>query len=312
MPYWILSALIAYLLLAIVSIGDKFLLNKVKLHYKEYSFYSAIYSSILLVFLPFIKITLSLQEIFFATISGFLFVLGVMFYFKAMEDYDASQVVPTMSATMPMATFGFGYYLAKFVPDIFSGFIVSKNEILAFIFLVIGTFLINFHKGKINYKSYLPSIVAASFFAISLLMANIVYSRCDFIQGFLWIKLGWLLFALILLADKNFRNEIIQKNRAGNNDKTKKMFLVILTQIGGGVGGLLQNYSISLANLGQVAIINSMQGIQYAFLLIFSIFLSKFSPHILKEDLSKEALSKKAISIIIITIGLIILAYNPK
>lgn len=312
MPYWILFALIAYFLLAIVSIGDKFLLNKIKLHYKEYSFYSAIYSSVLLFLLPFIKITLSLQEILFATTSGFLFVLGVMFYFKAMEVYDASQVVPTMSATMPIATFGFGYYLAKFVPDIFSGFVVSRNEILAFVFLVAGTFLINSNKGKINYKSYLLSITAASFFAISLLMANIVYSKCDFIEGFLWIKLGWLVFALVLLIDKRFRNEMIQKNKVKSEEKTKRMFLVILTQIGGGVGGLLQNYSISLANLGQVAVVNSMQGIQYAFLLIFSIILSKIFPNIIKEDLSKEILSKKIISIIIITIGLIILAYSPK
>jgi uncharacterized membrane protein len=310
-PSWILFAITAYLLLAVVSIGDKFLLDKIKLHYKEYAFYSSAFSSVLLVCLPFVKRTLSLQEILFAGISGFLFVLGVMFYFKAIESHDASQVVPTVSAMMPISTFVIGYYLSGILPEIFSGFNTAPKEIVAFIFLVLGSFFININEGKINYKSLLPAIFASICFAISLLMANVVYSRGSFIEGFLWIKLGWLLFVAILLLDKSLRDNIFGKKLNQKID-SKKVGLVLITQTGGGLAGLLQNYSISLANLGQVAIINSMQGVQYVFLLFFSVILSKFFPNIIREDISKKAISKKAISIIIIAIGLAILSYNPK
>ncbi|HNZ83873.1 MAG TPA: hypothetical protein PKL98_01210 [Candidatus Pacearchaeota archaeon] len=306
MASWLIAALSAYLILAIVSIGDKFLLDKVKLHYKEYAFYSGLFSSLLIIAIPFIKINFSLGEILLATLSGFLFILAVMYYFKAMNDFDASQIVPTVNAMIPICSFVFGYVLSIIFPETFEKFILSGKEILAFFFLVAGSFFINYQDGKINHKSFVPSFVSSSFFAISLLTANIVYSRGSFIEGFLWIKLGWAIFTLILFSDKDLRKHVLTKKRQKAINR-KQASLVIVTQLGGGLGGLLQAWAIALVEFSKVPILNALQGVQYVFLLFFSFILSKFFPHILAEDISSKVLVKKMISVILIAVGLAIL-----
>jgi hypothetical protein len=68
---------------------------------------------------------------------------------------------------------------------------------------------------------------------------------------------------------------------------------------------MIQNYAVYL---GPVAIINAMQGIQYAFLLVFGIFFTVFFPKILKEDISKKIIYKKVLAILLIAIGLYLIS----
>ncbi|MBL7155316.1 MAG: hypothetical protein ISS88_02310, partial [Candidatus Portnoybacteria bacterium] len=51
------------------------------------------------------------------------------------------------------------------------------------------------------------------------------------------------------------------------------------------------------------------QGIQYAFLLIIALFLSKKFPQILKEQISQSAVLQKTMAILLIVLGLGILAF---
>ena len=76
----------------------------------------------------------------------------------------------------------------------------------------------------------------------------------------------------------------------------------------GAGASILQNWAIFLAPLVYVAIINALQGINYAFLLVFIIFLSLKFPKILKEEVSREILFQKIIAILLIGGGLVLLA----
>jgi len=75
----------------------------------------------------------------------------------------------------------------------------------------------------------------------------------------------------------------------------------------GAGASILQNWAIFLAPLVYVAIINALQGINYAFLLVFIIFLSLKFPQILKEEISKKILLQKIIAILLISAGLFLL-----
>jgi len=59
--------------------------------------------------------------------------------------------------------------------------------------------------------------------------------------------------------------------------------------------------------LAYVPVIHALNGTQYVFLFIFSIFLSLKFPQILKEEISKEVLFQKIIAILLIGGGLTLL-----
>ncbi len=90
---------------------------------------------------------------------------------------------------------------------------------------------------------------------------------------------------------------------------TQKMSgLFILGQIFGGVGVISLFYAIFLAKPVQVPLINALEGIRYAFLLLFVFVLAKKFPQLLKEEISKKVILQKIIAILLIGTGLMFLA----
>jgi hypothetical protein len=103
----------------------------------------------------------------------------------------------------------------------------------------------------------------------------------------------------MFLLNKNSRREIF--NALSKKNPNKNKFLVIVNQSLGSLGFLLQNYAIFL---GSVAIVNALQGAQYAFLLIISAIIAILRPKLLKETFSWRIILQKSASVIVIGIGL--------
>jgi hypothetical protein len=78
----------------------------------------------------------------------------------------------------------------------------------------------------------------------------------------------------------------------------------------GALANILQNWAIALSPLVYVSLINALQGIQYAFLLIFTVFISLKFPKILKEEIKSQILIQKIFAIFLIIIGLAILSQS--
>src|SRR3989344_1861581 len=113
--------------------------------------------------------------------------------------------------------------------------------------------------------------------------------------------LGFLLVSLILLVPKKSRQYIFNTPK---ETSTGNKYLYYGARVSGGVAGLLQNYAISI---GSVTIVNAMQVTQYAFLLILTLFLSRYFPSVLKEKASGPILLQKILAIVLISCGLIVL-----
>ncbi|MFQ6002455.1 MAG: hypothetical protein ACE5KJ_01785, partial [Candidatus Zixiibacteriota bacterium] len=122
-----------------------------------------------------------------------------------------------------------------------------------------------------------------------------------FLNGLFWTRMGGVLGALTIVAvPENFRRIYWATKKA---PKTAPLPFLI-NQAAGGGGGILQQYAISL---GSAALVGALQGVQYAFLLVLIIFLSRRFPQ-LKEEFSRWAIIQKVSAIILIAIGLFILA----
>lgn len=183
---------------------------------------------------------------------------------------------------------------------------LSSVEVISFLSLVLGSILIVIEKAKnIFGKSFIFSIGAAFYFAIYFVLAKFVYDSISFINGFVWIRLGTFLAALFFLFFREVRKNIFALKPKELNFKTTGIF--IGNQIMGSLGAILQNWAVALAPLVFVAFVNSLQGVQYVFLLIFTIIFSFKFPKILKEEVSRKIIFQKIIAILLIGGGLVLL-----
>ena len=122
-----------------------------------------------------------------------------------------------------------------------------------------------------------------------------------FISAYAWTRMGGFLAAMgLLLFPSNWR-VIFAKPKSS---KKQAFGLFLGTKIAAGISFLMIHYAVAI---GSVAIVNALQGVQYAFLLLIVILLSIKFPKILKEELTKETVGQKILGIIFVGAGLVVL-----
>ncbi len=299
---WILIAISAYLILAIVSLVDKYLLVGPIPNPKVYTFYIGVLGVLVLFLAPFVGFSVPQPgQIILSLLAGAIFTYGLFWFYKALRDFEASRVVPAIGGILPLFTLGIVYIFSAGKETL------GYFEFFAFILLILGSILITYERSKkISFKSLQISAIAAFFLSLSFVLTKYVYLAQPFWSGFIWIRIGGFLMAIsFFLLFKEIREEIFKK-KVSFKKRTIGVFLS--NQAMGAGAGILQNWAIFLAPLVCVAIINALQGVQYVFLLMFTVLLSLKFPQILKEEISKKILFQKIISILLIGGGLVLLA----
>jgi len=299
---WLLLITIVYFLLAIVYLIDKHLLTSSVPKPKVYTFYIGISWTVVLVLIPFVNFYIpETKQIIISLLAGISFVYGLFWFNKSLYQFEASRVVPAVGAISPLLTFLMIYFspLGKETIVLF--------DIIAFILLIFGSLLITFEKGKfINIKSLKISFVSAFLFSLSFVLTKYVYLNQTFWNGFIWTRLGGILMAILFLVfGKEVREEVFKK-REILPKKTITLFLS--NQSIGAVSSILQNWVIAIVPFYYVAMVQALQGMQYAFLLILTILISFKFPQFLKEEISKGILFQKIVAILLIGAGLALIA----
>ena len=300
---WLTVAVAAYLILAVVFLVNKYLLAGPLPNPKVFTFYVGILGILVLLIIPFTGFFIpSSFQIFLSLLSGALFIYALFWQYKALHLFEVSRVIPAIGGLVPLFSFGLVYLFSAGKETL------SFLEIIAFLLLVSGSILITFkRRSLITLKSLRVSVLAAFLFSLSFVLAKYVYLEQTFWNSFIWMRIGGFLFALcFFLFFKEIKREVFAR-RVGLAPKTA---LIFLTSQAAGAGALiLQNWAIFLAPLVFLAVINALQGVQYAFLLIFAVLLSVKFPRILKEEVSKEVIFQKIIAILLIGAGLVLLAF---
>jgi len=300
---WILVAIIAHLFYAIVFVLDKYLLKQGFPNPLSYAFWGSILSIFVIFLAPFGFTIPSGNQIIFSLITGLIWFLAVIVFYTALHKGESSRVVPTVGSFIPIFTLALSF--------LFLGERLSLKQLFAFCLLVIGGAMLSFlisktrvfsNHSKIKLiKAFIPALGAAFIFSIYFVMTKFVFTEQAFISGLIWIRVGAVISALLLLLFPSFRKIIFKKKSIVN--KTKVFGLFLSAKIFGAIAGLLFYWAIFL---GSVSLVNSLKGIQYLFLLLFAFILFRKIPS-LKEHFSKTALTQKIIAIFLITIGLALL-----
>lgn len=300
---WLILVLIAYFFLALVNVGDKFLIdNKIKSP-AVYTFYISIALTIFLLAIPFIGFEiLPWPYIGVALLSGFLFNYSLYWMYQAMKKTDASIAIPAYASFLPLFSFLFTF--------LFTGERLSILQALAFLLLILGSVVINYKGGnKINFGVIKACVVGTFFLALALFLSKYVYlASNNFLSDFLWIKIGGMSASIFFyIFFREVRREVSFRP---SPMQIKNIGIFVLVQSAGATSNILQNIAISIAPFSMLSVINALQGVQYVFLFIFTFVLSRKFPEKFHEDYSYVSIIRKVIATILIFFGLFLLVYK--
>ena len=294
---WIFLSILSYFLNALVATIDKFLISEKIPEPIVYTFYIGILSIFSLILFPFGKIFFpSFFYLIISFIAGLLFMFALFSFFRALKTNESSRVVPLIGTLTTIFSIIFSFFILDEK--------LSKIKIIAIIFLLLGSLIIGLiRKEKERFVNDPPYILLSSFFfAFSLVLSKIIYFNLSFINGFIWIRLGSFIFALLLLFFPKIKEKIINSLKG---TKQEISFLFLSNQGVSAIAFLLLNLAISL---GSVSLVNALQGLQYVFIFFFSILISKKYPSFLKEEVTKKVIFQKSVAILLILIGFFILS----
>jgi drug/metabolite transporter (DMT)-like permease len=295
-------ALSSYFLGALSVILDKFLLGSKRISSPPvYSFYIGFLGLFTAVLIPFFNFYIpSFFQIIVSILGGGMFSVGILFLYFAIQKGEASRVFPIVGAIIPIATYGLSFFATgeKFV----------LIQITGIFLLIVGGLLISFDLPlKINKRKFASgfwySLWAGIFLALSYFIFKIVYNEQNFLNGFVWTRIGAFLAILCYFLVPEWRKDII-KSFQGFKKPGKKEYqtgsLFIGNKIIGGVSSILMNFAISL---GSVAVLNSLVSSQYVFVLALAYFAHKKYPFVFEEKLKFWDWAQKVGAIILIGIG---------
>lgn len=314
-------AIISYFMNAGVYVADKFLLSK-KIHSSiTYAFFVGIWSIFNLAILPLDFWVPSARELTLDLLAGTLFLITLVFWYKALHQSEATRVVPIVGALIPVFSYLFSY--------VFLGEVLGERELLAFIILIVGGILISIKHTRFYFvrevgdkvksvfgnllgsikAQYRPtqrliinSVVSAIFFAAYYVLIKYIYMHQPFVGAFVWSRLGSFLAAVFIFLVPSWRS-LIKRQQKGQGTKRNISFFIAVRLLAA-IAFIMLNWAISMGN---VALINAAQGVQYVFLFFIVLFLSKKHPKILTEELGGGVLLQKILGIILVSTGLYML-----
>lgn len=303
---WFLIALISPFLSSVIHHADKYLLSKFK---RQHSIGSIILFSSLfpILLLPFFILygvrveTISFENISLLIVTGIFSALSLLFYFYALEDEEASLIVP-MFQLVPV----FGYFLGIVV----LGESIAGAKLLAALVVLLGATILSFEFEEemglhFKLKPTLFMVAASLFLSLNdVIFKSTTIKDGSYVISIFWNLVGYAVFGILMfLLVHHYRRSFLMSLRENG-----RKFLAI--NLGNEVlqtGAVVSfSYAILLAPLALVLLVEAYQP---AFVLIIGIVLTKFFPRISTERITGKYLLHKILAIAIIVIGSIFVYY---
>lgn len=303
-------AVVAYFLFALSSVMDKHIVSNTSLTPVAYAFYSGFFQILYVIAVPVAAFASpqivfnfpSLELSLLGVLDGIIFVMALVALYKATEAAEISRISPIVGILVPVFTL--------LLSAIFLREVLTLRELIAFCFFVVGGFLMS---AKIDGKSFsyvkgMSSAALAGFlFAAYYVIMDFLFTKVGFVEVFIIMQFGGFVGALLLLIPEKSRKSIleIKKKKAKKTRKTHGTKVFFVNKVLSAVGSLLLNYAIAI---GSATIVNSLQAVQYAFVLIFSVVLSRKVPHFFNEETHRKVMLQKGAALAFTAVGLILIA----
>lgn len=274
---------------------EKFLLEKHNISPVVMTVYSGLFAIIVGVIILFLTgfYPIDTKSLLIILFSGFLTIIYVLPYYKALSLDETSYVIPlfqfypifvlALSFIFLNETFSVIQYIGCII-IIFAGFLLSIEELnreifklrKSFYYMILSSFL--FSGAQVLYKLGVEEIPFWS---------TLPYEGFGMAIGAICVLLYKKNFSIFINETKSFKKGVF--GVLAIND-----FMYVLARYTG-------YFALSLMSVGLVSI---LAGFQSVFVLVFGIILSLWFPYILKEVINKKVLLQKVISIFLMFVGL--------
>ncbi len=300
---WFFFAIVGQILNGVAFTIDKILLKTAFTRSATYAGIVGLLSAVIIFAFPFVTHWPHGWTAVEAFVSGVMFVFALWAFFGAMARGEATRVVPIIGSFIPMITL-IGSYL-------FLAERLTMRDLAGFFLLIIATILLSGGgKGRLSRRAFLLAAISGFLFAVSSVTVKLVYMDVGFLSGFITTRaMVVITAALLLFFDRQAGREALMvlhivRHKPNGKEKHPGKFAALLALFGqtvGAVGFILVQRAISL---GSVSIINSLQAVQYAFLVLVAFVLHKRTPQLLGENLTRRVLIIKSIALGLTAIGL--------
>ncbi len=293
---WFALATIGHLANAGAFLIDKTLLSSALKRSATYAALISSFSFLALVATPWVSRWPRASSLWMAIAFGAIFVFALWAFFEALRRAEATRVVPVVGSLIPVFTF-----LGTFT---LLGERLTARLLAGYAFLIVAIFFLTFgaRRQASNRKSFLLSLLAALLFAISSLLGKMAYTDAPFLGAFIISRVSAGVVGLLMIFSFSaVRNEIIGMFRKKSLTNQRVAPLAILGQMMGASGFVLVH--LALAS-GSAPIVNSLQALQYAFLVLCAWFGGARVARALHEERTKKSFIIKSAAIVLVGMGL--------
>ncbi len=289
-------AILAQFFNSIAVTIDKFLLSKIIPDPIIYIFYFSLVSLVTLVAIPFVP-TPTFEVFALASLSTLFWTLGAYLMFKALKIGQVQRVIPIIGTITPLVLLILSSQTES----------ITSMQAVAVIILILGLVFLTLNdlKGKLIKEELLLEFSSAFLFAFNYYLLRLAFLKMGFLTVLVYSRPVLIPLGITLLAIPAIRAKIwlFLKPKTGQLKKSAPLF--IFGQVASGASELLLFLSISLAN---PALVNSLQGIKYIFLIIFSLILGRKFPEVFKNRFSGYSWLSQILGVVLVGFGLYLLA----
>jgi drug/metabolite transporter (DMT)-like permease len=226
------------------------------------------------------------------TLSGILYMTGMLFYLRALQTEEASVVAPFFQAG-PL----FGYVLAYLV----LGETLSSRQMAGGLLIIAGALTVSLRFGQSlrAFKVQLAALMLSCGFimALSSLIFKIFALQVEFWTTVFWMFVGEAVFGVALLLIPRYRREFVALLRSNTVALLSVNASNELINLGGGLGN---RFALTLAPLSLVQAVGSTTTL---FVFAFGVVLSLCCPGLGRESLSGRELAQKGIAALLVALG---------
>jgi len=299
MSFWLPIAVVGHLLNASAFLIDKALLSTA---FKRSGTYAAMIgglSCLVLILLPWVPAPVAAA---WPAMAGFgsLFVIALWMFFEALRRGEATRVVPIIGSLIPVFTL--------VDTSLLVGERFSTAGYAGFGILIIATMMLSGggDKGTLDRKTIAISFGSAFLFAAASALGKVAFLQGDFLGVFVWSRIFAAATALLIaLFAAGVMSElkilVFAADRKTSAEGGIKIGLMMFGQVCGAFGFLLIQFAISQ---GSAAVVNALQAVQYAALVLVAWLGGERLAKILHEHRTKKAFATKGSAIALVALGL--------
>lgn len=306
---WILLATAGQLLNAVVAIFDKFIVSDERVLPRPfvYAFYSCLVTGgwIIIFFLGWIPglsdlgipslgnvQTPTIQVVGMSFLAAYTFFIALVSMYDALKRADATNTMPIIGSISALSSFGLSY--------LFLDVRLHDNLIIGVILLSVGTTLV---AQTLPRKAVIVNVFHSGlFFALHYITMKGLFLETSFDDGFFWSRVGFVVFTLSLLLVPAYYVKIRKET---SSTSKRAGGIVLFAKLLAGIAAFML---LKATDLGDVAVVQALGGLQYVFILLITIAFAHWLPEsAVDRDTRPQIFFRRLLYVVVILMGYIVL-----